>query len=337
MKNIIIWGVGERLKRYMDRKYFSNCNILALVDTNKVNEICYGFIVLTPERILDRIEICDFVVITTKYYKDIYNKCLNMKILRKKIILTDYIDVDFLYDFDSIRLISEKLYQEMVLNHYRLIKVNENDEFDTKRKVGTVPFSDSEYLTDYFRYRTFEFVAEAIIDNEVSGELAEFGVFRGLFSALIMDKLPNRKMYWFDTFEGFSNDEIVKEKALGRCPDGFAHSHTLTSVDLALSNVNHPENCVICKGIFPASISEEAVTQTYAFVSIDVDFEDSTYEGLKFFYPRLNEGGYIFLHDYHSAFLGGVKMAVERYQHDFNVRLKIVPLADRAGTLVIIK
>ena len=223
-----------------------------------------------------------------------------------------------------------------MMRHFRLIEVNENDEFDVNRRVGK-DFTKEEYLTDYFRYRTFEFVAEEIVAHKVPGELAEFGVFRGLFSALIMDKLPNRKMYWFDTFEGFSKEEIAKETVLGRCPDGFAQAHVLTSVDVALSNVSHPENCVICKGLFPASITAEAAAQTYAFVSIDVDFEESTYEGLKFFYPRLNDGGYIFLHDYHSAFLGGVKIALERYQHDFDVKLKFVPLADRAGTLVILK
>lgn len=34
---------------------------------------------------------------------------------------------------------------------------------------------------------------------------------------------------------------------------------------------------------FPKSITEEASQERYAFVSIDVDFEDSMFEGLKFF------------------------------------------------------
>ena len=59
--------------------------------------------------------------------------------------------------------------------------------------------------------------------------------------------------------------------------------------------------------------------------------------GLEFFYPRLAEGGVIFLHDYNSAFLGGVKQAVKRYEKKVGSRLKKVPFADRAGTIVIVK
>lgn len=108
-------------------------------------------------------------------------------------------------------------------------------------------------------------------------------------------------------------------------------------MDRALGNVSHPENVIVCKGLFPASVTEEAKEARFAFVSIDVDLEDSTYEGLKFFYPRLNDGGMIFLHDYNEAHLVGVQAAVKRYEADFSVKFKAVPLADRAGTLVIIK
>ena len=32
--------------------------------------------------------------------------------------------------------------------------------------------------------------------------------------------------------------------------------------------------------------------------------ENSIYEGLKYFYPRLSLGGYIFVHDYNSSLYG---------------------------------
>jgi len=73
------------------------------------------------------------------------------------------------------------------------------------------------------------------------------------------------------------------------------------------------------------------------FVSIDVDMEQPVYDGLKFFYPRLQQGGYIFIHDYNSAYLVGVKKAVLRYELDLGTKLNKVPIADRAGTLVIVK
>ena len=104
-----------------------------------------------------------------------------------------------------------------------------------------------------------------------------------------------------------------------------------------LANLPYPRKCVVCKGLFPQSVTQTAMEEIYAFVSIDVDFEESVYAGLEFFYPRLAENGVIYLHDYNSAFLSGVKAAVERYEEELGGRMKKIPLADRAGTLVIVK
>ncbi len=43
------------------------------------------------------------------------------------------------------------------------------------------------------------------------------------------------------------------------------------------------------------------------------------------------------MHDYNTFYLQGVKLAIKRYEKDYNVQLRKIPLADRAGTLVIIK
>lgn len=77
--------------------------------------------------------------------------------------------------------------------------------------------------------------------------------------------------------------------------------------------------------------------EKFAFVSIDVDFEQSIFEGLKFFYPRLNNGGMIFIHDYNNRYLEGVKIAIHRYENEIGVKLRKVPLADEGGTIVIVK
>ena len=124
---------------------------------------------------------------------------------------------------------------------------------------------------------------------------------------------------------------------MGRCNEMFVQYHADTSVKRMVDNLPFPQQCKICKGFFPESITEEAAKESYAFVSIDVDFEDSIYEGLNFFYPKLNEGGVIFLHDYNSVFLSGVKSAVKRYEDSLGYQLRKVPFADRAGTLVIMK
>jgi len=340
MKKIVIWAAGQRMEHYCRDGIFDHCEIVGIVDREKwkTHETIGEHEIQPTDKAKTLLAQADYLVIATVHFEEVYVECLQMGIPRDKIVITDCVDEPvFAGNMERVRSISEKLYQRMLRVQYQLVKRNEKDASDTKRRIPDPPFDDKEYRTDYFRYRTFEFVAEDLIDAGVEGDIAEFGVFRALFSALIMEKLPERKMYWFDTFEGFSEAENEKETKLGRSNPAFFEGHKKTSVERALGNVAHPEKVVVCKGLFPASITKEAEQARFAFVSIDVDFEDSTYEGLKFFYPRLNDGGCIFLHDYNSAFLGGVRAAVKRYEKNFGVKFKAVPLADRAGTLVIVK
>ena len=158
-----------------------------------------------------------------------------------------------------------------------------------------------------------------------------------MFSSVISSKFPEKKIYLFDTFEGFDSEEGRRELEAGNCSDTFLESHKDTSVERMLLNLPYPENAVVCKGFFPESIVEKAKMEHYAFVSLDVDFEESTLEGLRFFYPRLSDGGYIFIHDYNTQYLKGVRNAVRRYEAETGCRLKKIPLADRAGTLIITK
>lgn len=54
------------------------------------------------------------------------------------------------------------------------------------------------------------------------------------------------------------------------------------------------------------------------------------------FLPKIEGGGYIFVHDYNSA-LRGVEKAVDKYEKDNGIVLSKMPLCDANGTLVITK
>lgn len=335
---IIIWGVGDRTNMYLRNGFFSICNIKGYVDSARAGEEFAGKKVYHPSKLPELMEGADYLLICNRFFSEIYDLCLTMGIDRKKIIFTDWIEEPFItYDAGAIREIEPKLFRELELNRYKLIEMNEKDTLDDARQVGKGKYSGPIYMSDYFRFRSFEYLSELIEERQTAGAVAELGVFRGDFSSLINQKFPERTLYLFDTFEGFDQAEIQKETELGRCDDMFAGFHTETSVRRVLDNLPFPEKSVVCKGLFPGSVTEAAEKEKFAFVSIDVDFEDSIYEGLRFFYPRLSEGGVIFVHDYNSAFLGGVKAAVKRYEETLDFKLKMIPFADRAGTLAIIK
>lgn len=335
---IIVWGIGNRTTTYLKNGYFNGCTILGYADSDKYGESYEGKIVWSPEELVEKIKEADFLIICNYFIGEIFSKCLELNINRKKILFTDSIEEAFVGESDKRLLkIIPALKQDLQMNRYKLIQMNEKDAIDIGREVGRGQFSNIVYMRDYFRYRSFEYLAELINEDEVAGSLAEFGVFRGEFSALINKKFPDRRLFLFDTFEGFEKNEIEYETEKGRCNDRFSDYFTHTSEERMLKNMPYPERVIVCKGFFPDSITKEAENENYAFVSIDVDFEKSMLNGLEFFYPRLSSGGVIFIHDYNSTFLGGVKRAVKQYEKKLGMKLKKIPLADRAGTLAIIK
>jgi hypothetical protein len=192
-------------------------------------------------------------------------------------------------------------------------------------------------MRDYVRYRSFELMANEILSNGVTGAVAELGVFRGDFARLINGKFKDRKMYLFDTFDSFDEDEFNAEVAAGRCEENFINVFKNISVKSVLDNMIYPENIEVHEGFFPATLIEMGGEETYCFVSIDVDFEKSILEGLRYFYPKVNHGGAIFIHDYNNRFLEGVKAAVRTYEEENHIMLAKVPLCDEGGTLVICK
>lgn len=191
------------------------------------------------------------------------------------------------------------------------------------------------YSDDYNRIRTFELVIDEILSKDVAGEVAEVGVFRGEFAKYINAAFQDRKCYLFDTFEGFRESEAIKEKEKGNCGDAFIERFKDTSMDRVLQSMPFPDNIICKKGLFPESLG--GLEERFAFVSLDVDFEETMYAGLSYFYPRLNSGGYLFLHDYNSSTLSGVRNAVIKYEHNNNINIAKVPIPDLCGTLVITK
>lgn len=195
------------------------------------------------------------------------------------------------------------------------------------------PLSDEDLSADYVRIKTLELLSEQIAS--VPGDLAELGVYRGFFARILNRLMPARRLHLFDTFEGFAPDEAQKELHQNTCCTSFLEAHQNTSVHQVLQSMPYPEQIVLHPGIFPESL--HGLEASFALVSLDADFEDTTYAGLSYFWPRINNGGYLLLHDFRSPNLIGVKKAVQRYEADHHLHLPGVPLCDINGTLVLCK
>ena len=186
-------------------------------------------------------------------------------------------------------------------------------------------------MGEYIRTSSLELIAKEIYEKNISGSVAELGVWRGEFASRINCSFPDRKIYLFDTFEGFDvrDAEIERVRQYSTAQQDFSQ----TSIDLVLGKMPYKQKCIIKKGYFPNSL--EGLEDHFCFVSIDADLFQPTYEGLRYFYPRLTDGGYIFIHDYNNMEYKGVKEAVRLFSGE--MQISYFPLSDPYGTAVICK
>ena len=166
------------------------------------------------------------------------------------------------------------------------------------------------------------------------GALAELGVYKGDTAWKLNTLFPDRKLYLFDTFRGFDARDVEKEKkrGLSRAEEG---DFSDTSPEAVLARLPFREQAVIRQGYFPdTSIGLE--DERFALVSLDADLFAPILAGLAFFYPRLNPGGAILLHDFGSQRFPGAARAVAEYEKTHGP-LPLVPLCDLHGSAVILR
>lgn len=176
-------------------------------------------------------------------------------------------------------------------------------------------------------------IAERIHAENIPGAAAEFGVYRGEFARQINAAFPDRELYLFDSFQGFPESALEEERE-GGYSGGEIQDFSDTREKAVLACMPRPEQVIIRKGVFPESAEE--VRASFCFVSLDADLYRSTLDGLMYFYPRMESGGVILLHDYSGKQYAGVREAVREYEKRFG-KLPLLPLPDLHGTAVILK
>ena len=183
---------------------------------------------------------------------------------------------------------------------------------------------------DLIRYQMLKLVADEINSKKIKGCVAELGVYKGDFAKKINYCFSDKTLYLFDTFSGFDKRDVDIEKRWNN--NANENDFTNNNVGLVLKKMKYPENCIVKKGWFPET--SENIEDKFAFVSIDTDLFEPIYQGLLYFYERLEKGGYIFVHDYNGK-LYGAKEAVQKFSQEFNI--PYVPLCDLCGSVVFTK
>ncbi|HMH20730.1 MAG TPA: TylF/MycF/NovP-related O-methyltransferase [Puia sp.] len=189
---------------------------------------------------------------------------------------------------------------------------------------------DKDYF-DYIRLSTLELVSQEVRKHNLKGNVAELGVYKGKFAKYINKYFPDRSLYLLDTFEGFDERDVRSEQQQDFSAGNQDFSKT--SVEAVLQSMPFREKCIIVKGFFPESAKD--LHDDFVFVSLDADLYEPIYNGLRFFYPRLVKGGYIFIHDFNNDHYKGARRAVEQFCAEQHINF--VPLPDSGGSAIIAK
>jgi O-methyltransferase len=323
MSNLIVFGAGSAAKDFLSSVPEEHAIIaIADNDVSKQGSFIDGHEVISLQAIAQRS--FDFVVIAGRA----------VDAIRENLIFNGIPDTKIVAYYPSY---SKKLHE---------VANRDVSLLNTKLGLGIPPvglatmYLDVEPAVepvgesprDFVRDQAFRLAARRVVELNVPGAVAELGVYQGDQAKLINALFPDRPLYLFDTFTGFSENDLSSETS-NKFSSASLGDFSNTSVETVLEKMPFRDCVRICQGYFPESAIN--IEQNFAFVSLDVDLYEPMLAGLFWFYDRLNQGGYIFVHDYNNRRYRGVRKAVEEFAK--SRKACCVPLPDFAGSIVITK
>ncbi len=329
---ILVWGTGQLSLQTAEK--IPEKNIAGYIDTYNRNKEFAGKPLYAPENVKDLTY--DAILVSTLWGEEIAATCREQGIPLQKVIFVygNIQMIDMNQDYKFVASVCGEKFSDFIKNRYHLIREIEITLNSEKKDFEIADYAHEKYYrNDYVRLKTFELLVDEIRRGGIQGQIAELGVYRGHFAQFLNAAFPDRKLYLFDTFEGFDEKELLRELESGMIPVA-RDIYKKTSVQTVLDKMEYKENVVIKQGFFPDSL--KGLEEKFAFVSLDCDWEESLYQGIAYFYPRLHQGGYLMIHDYNNI-LDCAKKAIIRYEKDMNIRLPKVPVCDAQGSLILTK
>ena len=189
-----------------------------------------------------------------------------------------------------------------------------------------VKFNEIEGMNTDRRWMLYQL---ARLVKNIEGDSAECGVFDGVGSYILCkiiqaDGGHSRAHHIFDSFEGLSTPAEIDGKH-------WKEGDLCCSLITVTENLSEFKNVHIHKGWIPQRFSDVEHNR-FCFVHIDVDLYQPTLDSIKFFYPRMNEGGLILCDDYGFTSCPGATKAINDFLQ--NKKEKMISLSGGGGFLI---
>lgn len=178
-------------------------------------------------------------------------------------------------------------------------------------------------MVGHLRLQNIQSLIKAVVSNNISGDYAELGVWRGgasIYAKAVLDVLQQhqRSVYVFDAFEslpGYGGHTVFLHTTEHAVRHNFAKYGVLD------------ERVKIVKGLFKVSVPSFSRNNTnikLAILRIDGNFYDSYQDALYHLYEHVPVGGYIIFDDIRSH--PAVQQCWEDFTRDQGVVEDLIPI-----------
>ncbi len=181
------------------------------------------------------------------------------------------------------------------------------------------------------RLDNIQFCIEDIIQNNVSGDFIETGVWRGgavifMRGMLRARGITDRTVWAADSFSGLPSPDLDKYPQDAGDPHHLWNDFLGVSLETVQRNFRRygllDEQVQFLKGWFKDTLPTAPVKQL-ALLRLDGDMYESTMDALVHLYPKLSVGGYVIVDDY---FLKGCSQAIHDYRAKHNITDEMISI-----------
>jgi hypothetical protein len=166
------------------------------------------------------------------------------------------------------------------------------------------------------------------IDQSVgaAGELIECGSARCGTSIIIAQHLRQRgiqkKVYAFDSYEGFDRAELARERTAGLTEEGneaFANT-SYPYVVRKIQRLGYTGSVIPVKGYFEQTLPQ--VQEPICFALIDCDLRESIAYCAQYLWPLLTPGGRMVFDDYTSGNYRGARIGIDQFVESVRTEIR---------------
>jgi hypothetical protein len=186
-------------------------------------------------------------------------------------------------------------------------------------------------MTGQRRLDALQSCVEDVLDNDIPGDFAETGVWRGgsvifIRALLSVRNVTDRVVWCADSFDGMPVPKKA-DKRISASADFSDREYLRVSLEEVKKNFERfgllDEQVQFLKGWFSETLPNAPI-EKLALLRLDGDLYESTRDALVHLYDKVSAGGYIIVDDYSSW--DGCRVAVDEFRESRGIAEKITQI-----------